>query len=198
MYALRIARRGEEHAWLQLSLRRLQREEDASEKTKEVSSRALSGQAQAVEVAAFRVTSATRSSRQVIRCTGSKGEDKEAWQHSLLISSCEATLAMMALNSWFFQQGTSSDDLWMVFRFFINPLKGRWQHSTRQQPRTDAEFLPSGVGIRLASDSSFHGCWLGLAIARRLFVSATVLPLDDDRRRSRFFRGCECLGIPEG
>ena len=30
-------------------------------------------------------------------------------------------------------------------RSFINPLKGRWQHLTRQQPRTDAEILPSGV-----------------------------------------------------
>ena len=48
-----------------------------------------------------------------------------------------------------------------------------------------------------ASDSSFHGCWLGIVVVWRL-LWVQLLPLNDGRVEKSSFHGCYRLGTPGG
>ena len=66
--------------------------------------------------------------------------------------------------------------------------KGTWK---RQQPWNDAK----SHAPRWVSDSSFHGCWLGLSVVWRL-LWVQLLPPNDGRVEKSSFHGCCRLGTP--
>ena len=67
------------------------------------------------------------------------------------------------------------------------------RHLKRQQPWNDAK----SHAPRWASDSSFHGCWLGLFVVWRL-LWVQLSPLHSGPVEKSSFHGCYRLGAPGG
>ena len=78
---------------------------------------------------------------------------------------------------------------WPTFREFLKAL----ETTTAMKRR---KFSCSCGSDCRASDSSFHGCWLGIVVVWRLLW--VLWPLNDGRVEKSSFHGCYRLGTPGG